>query len=197
MGAMAQQKEGPAKLTVKQERFCLEYLVDFNATQAAIRAGYSEDAARQSGTLLLSNTAIQARISEAVKSLNNDTSQTIRRVICELQLIAFGDMRDLAEWEGDTAIFKDSKTLGDKSRLVSEVHSKAGKDGNSLKIKTWDKMKALEMLARYYKLFQDEPQSTQVTIKITMENARDVIAGDSFGRDIELSNDDFSNIVPE
>lgn len=51
-------------LTDKQERFCLEYLIDLNATQAAIRAGYSEDSARITGPENLSKHAVAERIAE-------------------------------------------------------------------------------------------------------------------------------------
>lgn len=49
-------------LTKKQELFCQEYVVDYNGTQAAIRAGYSEKAARQQAARLLSNAAILTRV---------------------------------------------------------------------------------------------------------------------------------------
>ena len=52
------------KLSPKQEAFCLEYLKDLNATQAAIRAGYSEDSARQIGSETLSKPAIEARLKQ-------------------------------------------------------------------------------------------------------------------------------------
>tara|TARA_R110002012_G_scaffold316344_1_gene531196 strand:+ start:1650 stop:2084 length:435 start_codon:yes stop_codon:yes gene_type:complete len=53
-----------AKLTDKQEMFCKEYLIDLNATQAAIRAGYSEKTAKQVGSENLSKPDIQERLSE-------------------------------------------------------------------------------------------------------------------------------------
>jgi len=52
------------KLTDKQEQFCQEYLIDLNATQAAIRAGYSEKTANEQGARLLANVSIQARLKE-------------------------------------------------------------------------------------------------------------------------------------
>jgi len=62
-----------AKLTPKQQRFCEEYMIDLNATQAAIRAGYSEKTAKQQGSRLLTNVDILARVrelrSEQVKRL--------------------------------------------------------------------------------------------------------------------------------
>lgn len=53
-----------AKLNAKQEMFCKEYLIDLNATQAAIRAGYSEKTARSQGQRLLTNVDVLARVKE-------------------------------------------------------------------------------------------------------------------------------------
>ena len=51
-------------LTDKQEQFCLEYLTDLNATQAAIRAGYSENTANEQGSRMLAKVNVQRRIAE-------------------------------------------------------------------------------------------------------------------------------------
>lgn len=59
-----------AQLTDKQETFCREYLIDLNATQATVRAGYSSDTARQQGARLLSNVNIQSRIAELKQARN-------------------------------------------------------------------------------------------------------------------------------
>ena len=57
------------KLTVKQEKFCQEYVVDFNATQAAIRAGYKKNAAKQVGSENLSKLYLTDRIKELGKPM--------------------------------------------------------------------------------------------------------------------------------
>lgn len=62
-----------SKLTAKQEQFCQEYLIDLNATQAAIRAGYSQKTARQIGEQNLSKLDIQARL----KSLQEDRQRRV------------------------------------------------------------------------------------------------------------------------
>jgi phage terminase small subunit len=59
--------EKEIKMTDKQKKFCEEYLIDLNATQAAIRAGYSEDSARQIGTDTLSKTYIRKYIDEQLE----------------------------------------------------------------------------------------------------------------------------------
>lgn len=58
-------------LTPKQERFCVEYLVDCNATQAAIRAGYSAKTARSQGQRMLTNVDIKSKIDELREELKN------------------------------------------------------------------------------------------------------------------------------
>lgn len=58
-------------LTPKQERFCVEYLVDCNATQAAIRAGYSAKTARSQGQRMLTNVDIKSKIDELREEIKN------------------------------------------------------------------------------------------------------------------------------
>ena len=61
------------KLNSKQAAFIDEYLIDFNATQAAIRAGYSEDTAKQQGSRLLSNVDVRAAIDDAIRERSSRT----------------------------------------------------------------------------------------------------------------------------
>ena len=84
-----------AKLTAKQQRFCDEYLIDLNATQAAIRAGYSKRTAAASAARLLRNVKVQEYISEKQKEIEKRTEVTQDMVIKELAKIAFLDIRKL------------------------------------------------------------------------------------------------------
>lgn len=84
-------------LTPKQQRFVEEYLVDLNGAQAAIRAGYSPDTARQMATENLSKPYIQLAIAEERKAQQERTQVTADKVVTELALIAFADARELAE----------------------------------------------------------------------------------------------------
>ncbi len=79
-------------LTNKQERFCDEYLVDLNATQAAIRAGYSKKTANQQGPRLLVNVGIQERIQELMDKRSERTQITQETVLKNLE-----ELRDLAK----------------------------------------------------------------------------------------------------
>jgi phage terminase small subunit len=68
-------------LTDKQKRFAEEYLIDLNATQATIRAGYSEKTAYSQCERLLRNVEVQAAISEGQKSRSQRTGITADRVV--------------------------------------------------------------------------------------------------------------------
>ena len=98
-----------AELTDKQEAFCLEYLKDLNATQAAIRAGYSEKTANAQAGRLLSNVSIQGRLSllksERSELTRIDAEYVLRRLkeIDELDIIDIlsddlSAFRPLKEW---------------------------------------------------------------------------------------------------
>lgn len=84
-------------LTAKQQRFVDEYLVDLNATQAAIRAGYSADTARQMASENLSKPYIQSAITEARLAQQARTGVTADLVLLEIANVAFADARDLVE----------------------------------------------------------------------------------------------------
>lgn len=76
------------KLTAKQERFIEEYLIDLNATQASIRAGYSEKNADVQGPRLLGNVGIHARIEAAKGERSERTEITQDYVLKSIQEVA-------------------------------------------------------------------------------------------------------------
>lgn len=141
----------------KQKKFAKEYLVDLNATKAAIRAGYSEKSAYSQGHDLLKKPEIQDLIQKGREEAEKRTEVSLDRVIEEMAKVAFSDLRktlgpggvllDPSEWDDDTAAAIAS---------LEVVSQPAGKDenGNTIiervhKIKTWDKMSALEKLGRH------------------------------------------------
>ena len=85
------------KLTPKQERFVQEYMVDLNALQAAIRAGYSKDTAGVIGHENLKKPYIQAAIAQARQEQQQRTQVTADSVVKEAALIAFADARELVQ----------------------------------------------------------------------------------------------------
>lgn len=74
------------KLSAKQEQFCREYLVDLNATRAAIRAGYSPKTANEQGARLLANVSVSARVVELKAKRAEETERTARDALNDLFL---------------------------------------------------------------------------------------------------------------
>ena len=84
----------PAKLTPKQKKFIDEYLIDLNATQAAIRAGYSPKTARASAARNMQDVNIQAALQKARERQQARTEITADMVLKELKAIALDDAAD-------------------------------------------------------------------------------------------------------
>ena len=81
-------------LTAKQQRFVSEYLIDLNATQAAIRAGYSAKTAEQIGYQLLQKTSVAAEIAKAQAKKAEKLDVTAERIVRELAKLGFSNMQD-------------------------------------------------------------------------------------------------------
>jgi phage terminase small subunit len=144
---------GP-KLTPKQTRFVEEYLVDLNASAAALRAGYkSGDIGRQ----LITKTHVQEAIAAAKAKRSLRTQIKADRVLRELARIAFSDMRRLVAWGPDGVSFIDSACLSAAAAAcVAEVSQIASKVGKSIKIKVHPKPQALNLLGQHLGLFRDK-----------------------------------------
>lgn len=90
-------------LTLKQAQFVREYLVDLNATQAAIRCGYSAKTAEQQASRLLRNVKIASAVQDAMAKRAARTEITADRVLQELAKIGFSDIRKVVRW-GNVAV---------------------------------------------------------------------------------------------
>jgi phage terminase small subunit len=144
------------KLTAKQEKFCQEYMVDLNATQAALRSGYSEHSSKQIGTENIAKPAIQARIAELQKKASKKVEVTVEMLLQEYKRIGFGDPRKIITWSGDTSILKPSDELtDDEIAMVSGVVQKKGKYGDTVEIKFNDKIAALDKLAKHLGFYKE------------------------------------------
>ena len=165
------------RLTDKQRRFCDEYLIDLNATQAAIRAGYTENYANTNASKLLQNTTISQYIGERQKELSRKTEITQERVIKELALIAFsnnadyahvvekkmqveagGALVDVLDKDGNPVMYRTvepvlTEELTEEQKRALAVIKK-GRDG--LEVKSCDKIKALELLGKHLGIFTDK-----------------------------------------
>lgn len=125
-------------MTEKQKRFADEYLIDLNATQAAIRAGYSKKTAYSQGERLLKNVEVEKYIQERMKQLASEKVATAEEVIQYLTSVLRGEAKGeeiVIEGCGDG--YSEAKTM---MKAPSEK----------------DKLKAAELLGKRYGLFKDK-----------------------------------------
>lgn len=140
-----------SRLTPKQEKFIDEYLVDLNATQAAIRAGYSAKHAHTIASQLLSKTQVSDEITKRRKALADDFGITRERVVKEMARLAFLDVRNFFDDEGNpihVSKLSDDAAAAINGLDVSTVGNSEMGIGQVLKYKIPDKNKALENLAK-------------------------------------------------
>lgn len=165
-------------LTPKQERFCREYIIDLNGTQAAIRAGYSENSAGQIAEQNLRKLEIKEFLSTLQLERQNATGITANRVIEELARIAFSDIRNVLTVDNALADVKqldDDTASAIASVKVTEDKSMGEVIGETKEVKFWDKLRALDALGKHFGIYEkDNKQIKQenVTIFEIPDNSR-------------------------
>lgn len=162
-----------AKLTEKQRRFVDEYLIDLNATQAAIRAGYSVKTANEQGARLLANVSIQSEISRNMAERSRRTGVNQDRVVMELAKIAFVNAADVID--SDDATIKAGATADDTAAIqsvkVKVIPTKEG-EGVEREIRLNDKLKALELLGKHLGMWNDKLDvNVNIPVVISGEDA--------------------------
>ena len=140
-----------AKLTEKQKRFVQEYLVDLNATAAAKRAGYSEKSASRIAVELLNKTQVSAEIQKQQAKRQKRVEITQEKVLEELAAIAFANGADFAtvNQNGIVRITPTSELPDEKRKAIASIKEGA----NGTEIKTYDKVRALELLGKHLGVF--------------------------------------------
>jgi len=142
-------------MTPKQRRFVDEYLIDFNATQAAIRTGYAAGSAEVTGSRLLRNAKVQTAISAAQQQQTEKLGITVEGVLRAIARLASSDVRKLFDEAGNLRSIHD---LSDEiAAAVASVEvvirpmpgGKRGEFEHIHKVRFWDKNVALTNLARY------------------------------------------------
>jgi phage terminase small subunit len=143
-------------LTEKQKQFVEEYLIDLNATQAAIRAGYSAKTADQQGSRMLTNVKVQQAIAERMAERSKRTGVNQDRVVLELAKIAFVKMTDIVDSNGK---IRDDATEDDLSCIEGIKYKHSDTDtGYSVEreVKIGSKLKALELLGKHLGMWNDK-----------------------------------------
>lgn len=169
---------GSGDLSHQQTVFCLEYLKDFNGTRAAIEAGYAKRSAAAQASSLLNRPHIQAEIKRRLERVLQKVEVTIEDVVSEYARIAFVDLKDAYDDNGQLLHPKDMPE--NIRRAISgvdvlEEFEGTGREreqiGFTKKLRTWDKLKALEALGRYVGMLTDandpnKPKGRDININI-------------------------------
>ncbi len=136
------------KLTTRQRRFVEQYMQDGNATQAAIRAGYSKKAARTLGYKLRHTPHIERAIARRIEREMKGDEQARSRIVHELNCIAYIDPRDVVSWGADSVTLSPSTEIPDE--VAAAIKSvKMTRDG--LHITFHDKIAALRELKEIHR----------------------------------------------
>lgn len=193
-------------LTAKQQRFVDEYLIDLNATQAAIRAGFSAKTARQAGNRLLTNVDIQQAMQAGMEARSGRVAITQDMVLRELAKIGFSDIRKVVRWgetqvrmidgeegEAEDMVPYHGLALIDSSEIDDEIAGaiaevSQGRDG--LKVKLHDKKGALVDIGRHLGMFS-APSHVELDAelkRIEVENKR--LLNEKLRRELNPPKDD-------
>lgn len=121
-------------MTAKQKRFCQEYLIDLNATQAAIRAGYSEKTAYSVGQRILKNVEVKKYIAEQLEQIKNEKIADAQEVLEYLTSVMRGEQKE----QVPLMMIDGGQTLVEKG------------------ISAKDRLKAAELLGKRYALFTEK-----------------------------------------
>jgi len=166
-----------SKLTPKQEQFCNEYLIDLNATQAAIRAGYSKKTATEQASRLLINVKVIEYLNGLRSNLQKKTEITQQRVLDEYAKIAFFDIRRIYNDDGSLLPIKDIDD--DSAAAIAGIEcfeetERAGEEtivtGILRKVKITDKKGALDSICKV--LGYNTPDKSQVEMAIVWQEEK-------------------------
>lgn len=165
-------RRGFIKLTPKQERFIAEYRKDLNATQAAIRAGYSPKYADTVGPALLRKSGVSEILAKQTQTTLQRIKVTAERAIEEAAALAFsdlgayyneaGEVKPMSEWTPEMRAAVQSLETLDRDITPGE----RGPAAKVHRLKLWDKPKNLEMLFKHLGLLAEK---VNVDGKITVE----------------------------
>ncbi|GAB6710592.1 terminase small subunit [Streptococcus uberis] len=136
-----------SKLTLKQKRFADEYIITGNATESAVKAGYSKKYANTNASKLLQNTTIKKYIDERLEILDSEKIADQKEVLQYLSAVMRGEHKE-----------KTLISIGEFGQEIVDIDVGAK-----------DRIKAAELLGKRYKLFTDKVEmdvSSDITIKV-------------------------------
>lgn len=151
------------RLTTKQASFVEQYVIDRNGTQAAIRAGYAPTAAAAQASVLLRNPKVKVALESAIAAQSERTHITADRVLQELAAVAFA--RVSKAFRPDGSLMPPHDMPPEEQAALAGIETEELFDGKgeervqagvSRKVKHWDKVKALEILAKHLGMLRDK-----------------------------------------
>lgn len=167
-------------MNARRRLFVNEYMIDRNATRAAIRAGYSVRRSERAGHELVINREVAAEIAKREAGLAKRTERSQDEVAARLASVAFVDMTDVAEWSDGRFVLKDSGALSPAARSavkklkVKRRHEVTGsKDApqvwvvESIELELEDRMKAAELYGKHIGMWPQRP--VEINAHLTLE----------------------------
>ena len=146
-------------MTEKQKRFVEEYLIDLNATQAAIRAGYSSKNADKIGHELLGKTRVSEAISKAMAERSRRTGINQDRVLQELARIGFAKITDVVDPDTE-----------DDLACIQSLKIKPNEFGTEREVKLYDKKSALVDIGKHLGMFKERVElDADMELNITID----------------------------
>lgn len=161
--------EEPKQLTAKQKRFCEEYLIDLNATQASIRSGYSKDSAKEIGYENLTKPHIQRYVQELKVQRSEKVEVTANEVLRRLRDFAYGDITktmtlDINEFED---LPDEVRLCINKFKTFTRSYDVGEETIKETTVEVWfiDKLKAFEMINKHIGFYEaDNKQKPSIQI---------------------------------
>lgn len=126
-------QKGVVAMNTRQKRFCDEYLIDCNATQAAIRAGYSPKTAKQIGQRMLTNVDLKAYIDEQLERIHNEKTADAQEVLEYLTAVMRGQHTE-----------QTLQLIGDGVQKIADIDVSAK-----------ERLKAAELIGKRFGMFKD------------------------------------------
>lgn len=154
-----------AKLTNLQKAFCREYVIDKNATAAAIRAGYSRKSANSKGWLLLQEPAIRKEIDRLLEEAASKAGLKAEDVINELRKLAFYNARSFVDETNSIRSLQDLPE--DLTAAIVGIRTTQTRKGLQVELKLADKKGALESLGRHLGIFEKDNEQSAIKIKVS------------------------------
>jgi len=173
-------RTGMAGLTPKQAKFCTEYLIDLNGSAAAVRAGYAPKNARITAAKLLTNANIQAYLQQLKQQQQTRTQITSDWVIQQLVQIATASGADYVTIDRNGTVRytpTEKLTAAQKAAIAGIKPTMAGAE-----IKTYDRLKALELIGRHLGTFDRQAENSGPDIE-DLSPLADMLDDDNDGGD--------------